>query len=57
MMTAQDRKNAFNAIDTSNNGTIGFEEWYAHFKGLLEETDMDEDQLGMMFSACAGSAP
>ncbi|MGB0930848.1 MAG: hypothetical protein ACPGVB_08735 [Chitinophagales bacterium] len=51
MMTAEQRTKAFNAIDTSNNGTIGFGEWYAHFKGWADENSMSEAELEMMFAA------
>lgn len=50
-MTAQDRTNAFNAIDKSKNGRIDFEEWYAHFKGWAEENNMSRDELKMVFNA------
>ncbi|MFK7906209.1 MAG: EF-hand domain-containing protein [Chitinophagales bacterium] len=45
------RKQAFAAIDKSGNGVINFDEWHKHFKALVKETNMDADELKMMFNA------
>jgi len=45
------REEAFAAIDKSGNGVINFNEWHKHFKALVKETNMDADELKMMFNA------
>ncbi len=45
------REEAFKAIDKDSSGVISFKEWYKHFKGLVEQTNMDENELFQMFSA------
>ncbi|MEZ4886212.1 MAG: hypothetical protein R3E32_15865 [Chitinophagales bacterium] len=48
-MTPQERQSTFNAIDTNEDGRIGFLEWYKYFKKLVKETNMTKVQLNMIF--------
>ena len=48
---AAERSKAFSDIDIDSSGVIGFPEWYHHFKPLLKETNMEMDELRIMFSA------
>lgn len=56
MKSTTDRKKAFKTIDKDGSGIVEFKEWYKHFDSLLDSTNMNEQELLMMFQAYEGDS-